>query len=52
MNAIFWLLQSLIFLVASSHIAIAETSPEVKFTEWLHAFLTSPQFKTFITTFF
>jgi hypothetical protein len=52
MNVIFRLLQRFIFRVANSQIAVAKTSPEAKFTEWLHAFLLPlSQFKTFITTF-
>lgn len=38
MNLVFQLLQGVILLVASSQIAVAESSPEARFTEWLHTF--------------
>jgi phosphonate transport system substrate-binding protein len=36
MNSVFRLLKGFIFLVASSQIAVAESSSESRFTEWLH----------------
>lgn len=36
MNSMFRVLHGLILLVASSQIAVAEPSPESRFTEWLH----------------
>lgn len=42
LNAIFRLLQGLVFMVASSQIVLAEPSPEVQFTEWLHTLLAKP----------
>jgi phosphonate transport system substrate-binding protein len=36
MNSVFRLLQGLILLVVNSQIAVAESSPETRFTEWLH----------------
>lgn len=42
LNTIFRLLQGLVFMVVSSQIVLAEPSPEIQFTEWLHTLLAKP----------